>query len=146
MISGVIFIYMVEDAEDSSTLPQTSSLGGISRGLYLLLTMPINYFIWLPIDVSKFGLYDCLLFLTAAGLSLLLAILRLYNIGVSRWWALIWGLPIVEYFFAIFCVAYPAGYAKTGKKDKFTYIIIGLSVVSLPYYFGLNDFIIKMTE
>ena len=58
-----------------------------------------------------------------------LAILRLQNIGVSGWWALLHCIPCVGPFVAIACLILPPGFATDRKPDTAMAIIVGLMIV-----------------
>lgn len=57
-----------------------------------------------------------------------LVLMRLVNLGMSRWWALVLAVPVVNLWVAFRCLACPSGYAHHRKMDR-SGIVIALAVV-----------------
>ena len=61
-----------------------------------------------------------------------LVLMRLVNVGMSRWWALVLAIPVLNLWVGFRCLVCPAGYAHHRKLDR-TGIAIALAVlVAVP--------------
>ncbi|MBE2180754.1 MAG: DUF4339 domain-containing protein [Chthoniobacterales bacterium] len=66
-------------------------------------------------------------FVLIAG-SVVLAVLRLQNIGKSGWLSLLLFLPIANLYVGMLCLFAPAGYARTKKLDTVANVIISIII------------------
>jgi hypothetical protein len=67
-----------------------------------------------------------------------LVLLRLVNLGMSRWWALVLAIPVLNLWVAFRCLVCPSGFAYHRKLDR-TGMAIALAVlVTVPAVWSVN--------
>lgn len=67
-----------------------------------------------------------------------LVLMRLANLGMSRWWALVLAIPVLNLWVAFRCLVCPSGYAHHRKQDRPGMAIVLAIVVLLPAVWYLN--------
>lgn len=68
-----------------------------------------------------------------------LLLMRLVNVGMSRWWGVMLAIPILNFWVAFRCLVCPAGFAHHRKLDR-TGITIALAVVvAVPAVWYVNS-------
>jgi hypothetical protein len=61
-----------------------------------------------------------------------LVLMRLVNVGMSRWWALVLAIPVLNLWVGFRCLACPAGYAHHRKLDRTGIAIVLAVLVAFP--------------
>ncbi|MGL4398636.1 MAG: GYF domain-containing protein [Luteolibacter sp.] len=90
-----------------------------------------------PMLVSQFGseLMSQVLFfesLVPAGIVIYLVLLRLMNVGMSRWWGFLLFIPIVNLWVCFRCLVCPSGYAHHRKLDRYGWAVTLAILVAIP--------------
>ena len=61
-----------------------------------------------------------------------LVLMRLVNVGMSRWWAIVLAIPVVNLWVAFRCLVCPSGYAHHRKLDRSGMAVALAVVVTVP--------------
>jgi hypothetical protein len=67
-----------------------------------------------------------------------LVLMRLVNVGMSRWWALVLAIPVLNLWVAFRCLACPSGYAYHRKMDRLGIAAALAVVVIVPAVWYIN--------
>lgn len=106
-----------------------------------LLLFPLlwNRLLWwsTPTLVATFGGALTSKLLPAAGVLpvavlLYLVLMRLLNVGMSRWWALVLAIPVLNLWVGFRCLVCPAGYAHHRRLDRSGMAIAVAVLVAVP--------------
>ena len=102
----------------------------------------LGYFVWTTaISVGMFAAMTLvppvMALILAAILLALINASRLANIGMSRAWAWLSFVPIVNWFLWVRCQIFPEGYAQTRTLDRSARVLIGIVFVAFVLVFGL---------
>ena len=112
-----------------------------------LLLFPVLWrqFLWwsTPTLVATFGstLMSKLLpiaSLVPIAVLIYLVLMRLVNVGMSRWWALVLAIPVLNLWGGFRCLVCPAGYAHHRKLDRPGVAIALAVVVAVPAVWFIN--------
>ena len=107
-----------------------ASYGGIRRLPYLVGWLALCFLLALA------GSWHAgILALVCLVATLILTCYRLQNIGMSQWWALLWLVPIANYFVLVRCLMIPEGFANSRKLDigakVFVVLVVGCSLCAV---------------
>lgn len=117
----------------------SAAIGAGSSGNYPGLNR-LEYFLWLLGVIVIGGIVAGLLsvvdesafWIGYAGLvigMLYIGMLRMDNLGSTRWLVLLSFVPLLNLVYSIYALAYPPGYQQHKELDTTTYVIIGIFVV-----------------
>jgi len=105
------------------------ALGGLRRLPYFLLVIGL-YVVQLALTVilAKSGVdsVEGLISIAGIGGNLVLAGLRLKNIGGNPWWCLLLFVPFANIYIMVKCLAFQEGYEFEGRLDSAGRLIVGL--------------------
>lgn len=67
-----------------------------------------------------------------------LVLMRLVNVGMSRWWGLVFAIPVLNLWVGFRCLVCPSGYAHHRKLDRSGIAIALAVVVTIPALWYIN--------
>jgi len=120
-------------------IPVPRVYGGIGRLAFLGGSILINFLIGMMFAFTKDEGLQLIALIPFLIVGLLLVAYRMKNIGVSRWYLLLFLVPVINGFFtlaiSIYTLLAPEGYAQTRKLDKpvkiILWILLGFVVLSI---------------
>lgn len=103
--------------------------GGIGRLAYFGFSFLINLVsgvLQYAVAAGEMGWLFLIVSFIGLGFGIWIAVQRLINVGLSRWWVLGLIVPILNIWVAVQCIAAPEGYAQHKTLDTAGKVIIGV--------------------
>jgi len=106
---------------------ETGMFGGFNRLQYFLFSIGIGGAnLMLAMLFADAPAVAMISMVAAVCASIYIIVMRLKNVGASRWWTLAFIVPLLNIYVGLMCLAFPEGYHSHKQLDGSAKIIIGL--------------------